>query len=118
MFNIFIFKRNDFDVETISSVAAGLQPSNDDIPDVKKVIIKKVINTFYNVLSIMLYNMIIFLFSVQIAIEMHLLNVRYVAVLHIVLHFVKVKTGAIIKWNVITRKEALCLLFKLKNDPL
>jgi len=25
-------------VETISSVAAGLQPSNDDIPDVKKVL--------------------------------------------------------------------------------
>ncbi|VVC34261.1 SAND domain-like,Zinc finger, MYND-type,SAND domain [Cinara cedri] len=31
-----IENRNDFDVETISSVAAGLQPSNDDIPDVKK----------------------------------------------------------------------------------
>lgn len=32
------FHRNDFDVETISSVAAGLQPSTDDIPDVKKVV--------------------------------------------------------------------------------
>ncbi|XP_060849349.1 deformed epidermal autoregulatory factor 1 homolog [Rhopalosiphum padi] len=31
-----IENRNDFDVETISSVAAGLQPSTDDIPDVKK----------------------------------------------------------------------------------
>lgn len=30
--------RTDFDVETISSVAAGLQPSTDDIPDVKKVV--------------------------------------------------------------------------------
>ncbi|KAL5242536.1 hypothetical protein ACI65C_009946 [Semiaphis heraclei] len=31
-----IENRNDFDVETISSVTAGLQPSNDDIPDAKK----------------------------------------------------------------------------------
>ncbi|XP_025424625.1 deformed epidermal autoregulatory factor 1 [Sipha flava] len=31
-----IENRNDFDVETISSVTAGLQPSADDIPDVKK----------------------------------------------------------------------------------
>lgn len=53
-------------------------------------------------------------FSVQIVIEMHLLSVRYVVVRHIALHFVKVKTGTIIKWNVITRKGALCLLFKLK----
>ncbi|XP_050520968.1 deformed epidermal autoregulatory factor 1 [Daktulosphaira vitifoliae] len=28
--------RNDYDVETISSVTAGLQPSSDDLPDVKK----------------------------------------------------------------------------------
>lgn len=34
----FISYRNDFDVETISSVAAGLQPSADDIPEVKKVV--------------------------------------------------------------------------------
>ncbi|XP_001947246.1 deformed epidermal autoregulatory factor 1 homolog [Acyrthosiphon pisum] len=31
-----IENRNDFDEETISNVATGLQPSNDDIPDVKK----------------------------------------------------------------------------------
>eukprot|EP00102_Acyrthosiphon_pisum_P025590 XP_016662800.1 PREDICTED: deformed epidermal autoregulatory factor 1-like isoform X2 [Acyrthosiphon pisum] len=31
-----IENRNNFDVETISSVAAGLQPRNDVIPDVKK----------------------------------------------------------------------------------
>ncbi|XP_050443414.1 deformed epidermal autoregulatory factor 1 homolog [Adelges cooleyi] len=31
-----IDNRNDFDVETISSVTAGLQPSSDDLPDVKK----------------------------------------------------------------------------------
>jgi len=34
----FILYRNDFDVETISTVAAGLQPSTDDMPDVKKVV--------------------------------------------------------------------------------
>lgn len=56
-------------------------------------------------------------FSVQIVIEMHLPSVHCAVVHHIVLHFVRVKTGTIIKWSVTTRKEALCLLYKLKNKP-
>jgi len=47
---------------------------------------------------------------------MHLQNVHCVDVRHIALRFVKVKTGTIIKWNVITRRGALCLLYKLKNE--
>jgi len=43
---LFISYRNDFDVETISSVAAGLQPSTDDIPDVKKVSILDYVTLF------------------------------------------------------------------------
>lgn len=110
----FVSFRNDFDVETISSVGAGLQPSADDIPDVKKVI--------YMVLKRkmsfkILINFLIF-FSVQIVIEMHLRNVHCVVVHHIVLRFVKVKTGITIKWNVTTLKAALCLLYKLKNETL
>jgi hypothetical protein len=98
-------------VETISSVTAGLQPSADDIPDVKKVL-----HTLFK--SKIFFQILIncLSFSVQIVIEMHLLSVHCVVVHRIVLHFVKVKTGITIKWNVTTLKEALCLLYKLKNE--
>lgn len=102
--------RNDFDVETISSVAAGLQPSNDDIPDVKKVINILNYKIFFEV------QFFVFFCSVPIAIEMHLLSAHCVDAHHIALHFVKVKTGTIIKWSVTIHRGALCSLFKLKNE--
>lgn len=110
------FYRNDFDVETISGVAAGLQPSTDDIPDVKKVVY-----TFNNkiyCIPIYINSFLVLLCSVPIVIETHLLSVRCVVVHHIALHFVKAKTGTIIKWSVTIHKEALCLSYKHRNDPL